>query len=497
MLVVEQWAELRRLHFVGKVSIKELARRYAVDRNTVRRAIRSSEPPRYERAPQPSKLDPFKDEIHRLLHDAPRLPNTRVGELIAPLGYHGHQTILDAYLREVRPLFLPAVRTYQRTTYRPGELAQFDLWQPARELPIGFGQTRRGYVMVGALGYSRIGAGALVFSKEAPDLLWAMARCLRAFGGLPETLVTDREGALHAGDGKPTEPYAAFCGQLPVAWRFCAPADPEAKGVIAIGHAATKRVRSELTAEGDARAETVIRQFEWAVNDVAGLREKLEQAQQEQATSAARVRPTAGRNSSNASCFVIASRPGRRRMPWPTLPYRIPHRPPAPVELRWALHDDGPLAWLDLGADDPDALPARVRVLERDGNVIAVSDPAVHGASRDGIGRTASLVLPAPAQLADALRSGALADYRFEALIAHRWVGVRLTPRADRPEHRQARPRLAPELGLQRVHGDVAHHQQQHHDRDDDPDPLEIPHHERPLRRGGTLEHCRWLADSA
>lgn len=265
----------------------------------------------------------------------------------------------------------------------------------------------------------------------------------------------------------------------------------------AIGHAATKRVRSELTAEGDARAETVIRQFEWAVNDVAGLREKLEQAQQEQATSAARARPTAGRNSSNASCFVIASRPGRRRMPWPTLPYRIPHRPPAPVELRWALHDDGPLAWLDLGADDPDALPARVRVLERDGNVIAVSDPAVHGASRDGIGRTASLVLPAPAQLADALRSGALADYRFEALIAHRWVGVRLTPRADRPEHRQARPRLAPELGLQRVHGDVAHHQQQHHDRDDDPDPLEIPHHERPLRRGGTLEHCRWLADSA
>lgn len=232
MLVVEQWAELRRLYFVGEVSIKELARRFDVDRNTVRRALRSDEPPRYARGPVPSKLDPFKDEIHRLLRDDPRLPGMRVRELIAEQGYAGAQTILDAYLREVRPLFAAPVRTYQRTAYRPGELAQFDLWQPKREIPVGFGQTRRGYVMVGALGYSRVGAGALIFSKEAPDLLWAMARCLRSFGGLPQTLVTDREGALHAGGGKPTEPYAAFCGQLKVGWRICERGDAEAKGLV-------------------------------------------------------------------------------------------------------------------------------------------------------------------------------------------------------------------------------------------------------------------------
>ena len=198
----------------------------------MRRALRSAEPPRYERRPPPSKLDPFKDEIHRLLHDDSRIPNIRIAELIAPLGYIGRQTILDAYLREVRPLFAPAVRTYQRTTYRPGELAQFDLWEPKHEIPVGFGQSRRAYVVVGALGYSRIGAGALVFSKEAPDLCWGMARCLRAFGGLPQTLVTDREGALHAGDGKPTEAYAAFCGALAIGWHFCAAGDAEAKGLV-------------------------------------------------------------------------------------------------------------------------------------------------------------------------------------------------------------------------------------------------------------------------
>lgn len=232
MQSVEQWAELRRLHFVQGVSIKELHRRTGLHRQTIRRALRSSEPPRYERAASGSKLEPFKDEIHRLLREDPRLPNTRIRELIAPLGYAGAQTILDEHLREVRPLFLPAVRTYQRTEYRPGAIAQFDLWQPRDEVAVGFGQTRRAYVVVGALGYSRVGSGALVFSKETPDLLWGVARCLRSFGGLPERLVWDREGALHAGDGRPTEPYAAFCGQLKVAWHFCARRDAEAKGVV-------------------------------------------------------------------------------------------------------------------------------------------------------------------------------------------------------------------------------------------------------------------------
>jgi hypothetical protein len=51
-------------------------------------------------------------------------------------------------------------------------------------------------------------------------------------GGLPETLVIDREGALHAGAGRPTDAFAAFCGQLRVGWRFCEPADPQAKGVV-------------------------------------------------------------------------------------------------------------------------------------------------------------------------------------------------------------------------------------------------------------------------
>jgi len=231
VLDVERWAELRREHFVRGVSIKELVRRTGLSRNTVRAALRSQEPPSYERAVRSSKLDPFKEEIHELLRRDPRLPGVRVRELIGPLGFDGGKSIVDDYLREVRPLF-EKKRTHQRTVYRPGEVCQWDLWETSEHVPVGHGQDRRAWVVVACLGYSRAGAGALIFSKEAPDVLWGMSRCLWSLGALPQLLVWDREGCLHAGGGRPTDVYAAFCGQLMLDWYFCEPADPQAKGAV-------------------------------------------------------------------------------------------------------------------------------------------------------------------------------------------------------------------------------------------------------------------------
>lgn len=58
-----------------------------------------------------------------------------------------------------------------------------------------------------------------------------MRRCVWRIGGLPERLVVDREGCLHAGGGRPTEEFAGFCGQLSVGWRILDPGDCQAKGV--------------------------------------------------------------------------------------------------------------------------------------------------------------------------------------------------------------------------------------------------------------------------
>jgi hypothetical protein len=73
-------------------------------------------------------------EVQRLLDGDPDLPGVRVGELLEPLGWDGGKTILDDYLREVRPLFQRA-KTTQRTIYAPGEICQFDVWEPDLESP--------------------------------------------------------------------------------------------------------------------------------------------------------------------------------------------------------------------------------------------------------------------------------------------------------------------------------------------------------------------------
>jgi hypothetical protein len=154
--------------------------------------------------------------------------------MAAELGYGGGKTIFDDYVREVRPRFRVR-RTFQRTVYRSGELVQCDLWEPRALVPVGHGQTRRGWVVTAELCWSRVIAGALIFSKQAPDILWGLGRCLERIGALPEKLVWDREGAI-AGGGRPTEEFAAFCGQLELGWVILDAGDAQAKGVLERSH---------------------------------------------------------------------------------------------------------------------------------------------------------------------------------------------------------------------------------------------------------------------
>ena len=235
MVGVEEWAEIRRMHRVERLSIREIHRRTGLHRKTIRRALASDGPPVYRRARAVSKLDPLKGWIEEQLRTDPRIPSKRLRELAEELGYEGGKTIFDDFVREVRPRFLRP-RTFQRTVYRPGELCQFDLWEPREPVPVGHGQVRRGWVVTAELCWSRVLAGALVFSKEWPDIAWGMTRCLGRFGTLPEKLVWDREGVIHAGGGRPSAEFAAFCGRLGVGWVILEAGDAEAKGLLERSH---------------------------------------------------------------------------------------------------------------------------------------------------------------------------------------------------------------------------------------------------------------------
>ena len=236
MLDVEQWAEIRRMKHVEGLSQREIHRRTGAHRDTIRRVLAQPKPPSYgPRSKRPSKLDPFMANIEELLGDEPRLSGVRIREEIEKEGYEGSKTILDDLLRELRPRFSPPPRSFQRTRYRPGELCQFDLCEPRSLIPVGYGQTRRGFLVTCELPYSRAFAGALVFSKEFPDIAWGMRRCLERLGALPGKLVWDREGAI-APRGRPTQDFLAFCGELSLGWVILDPGDAPAKGALERSH---------------------------------------------------------------------------------------------------------------------------------------------------------------------------------------------------------------------------------------------------------------------
>src|SRR5688572_906507 len=82
VLNVEDWAEIRRLHRAEQVPIKVIARRMGISKNTVRRALASSEPPRYVRRPAGSIVDAVEPRIRALLVDVPDMPIPVIAERI-------------------------------------------------------------------------------------------------------------------------------------------------------------------------------------------------------------------------------------------------------------------------------------------------------------------------------------------------------------------------------------------------------------------------------
>ena len=104
MLVVEDWAEIRRLRRSEGVSISEIARVMGCSRNTVKAALASEGPPRYERARSRLLVDEYEPGIRELLSAFPRMPATVIAERV---GWPYSIRTLSGRVAELRPGYLP------------------------------------------------------------------------------------------------------------------------------------------------------------------------------------------------------------------------------------------------------------------------------------------------------------------------------------------------------------------------------------------------------
>ena len=234
MLSVEDWAEIRRLRRAEQLPIAQIARVLGISRNTVKAALASDGPPRYQRPPAGSVAAEFEPRIRELLSAFPQMPSTVIAQRI---GWPYSIRTLSGKVAELRPLYLPPDPA-SRTTYLAGEIAQHDFWFPPIELPVGFGQARTAKqlpVLTMITGYARYVGGLLVPSRTAADLFAGWWRLIERLGAVPRTLVWDGEGAVgkyRRGASALTAETQAFRGVLGAGVIICKPADPEAKGLL-------------------------------------------------------------------------------------------------------------------------------------------------------------------------------------------------------------------------------------------------------------------------
>ena len=235
---MENWAEIRRLYRAEGLPIKMIARTLGVSRNTVRAAVASDAPPKYERRPAGSAVDVFEPRIRELLTVYPTMPATVIAERV---GWTRGLTVLKDRVRELRPVYLPPDPA-SRTGYVAGEIAQCDLWFPPIQLPVGFGQARRSVrlpVLTMVCAYSRWLSAMLIPTRGSEDLFAGWWRLINALGAVPRVLVWDGEGAIgrwRAGRVELTSDCQGFRGTLGAKVLVCKPADPEAKGIIERAH---------------------------------------------------------------------------------------------------------------------------------------------------------------------------------------------------------------------------------------------------------------------
>lgn len=224
---MEDWALIRRLAAEG-VPRTRIAERLGISRNTVSRAVNSSEPPKYERAPvAETSFTPFEPRVRELLAEFPDMPATVLAERV---GWEGSSSWFRENVARVRPEQRrpdPA----DRLEWAPGDAAQCDLWFPPKRIPLEDGSAALLPVVVMTAAHSRFISGEMVPTRQTPDLLLGMWSLIVGFGRVPRRLLWDNESGIGRRN-RLAQGVGEFCGVLATRMHQLKANDPETKGLV-------------------------------------------------------------------------------------------------------------------------------------------------------------------------------------------------------------------------------------------------------------------------
>lgn len=241
---MSQIGEIRRMREVDGYSIKEIARRLNVSRNTVRRVLREDRVSNNEYVrsePHRPKLGPYVEILEEMIEANEKLPpreRRSATALYEELQGHGYSGAADSVRRYVkrwreehgggnREGFIPLV-------FGPGEAVQFD-W--SREVARIDGVDTFVKAAHMRLCHSRLFL-VQVFPLERQEMmLEALRRSFHFFGGVPRRLVVDnmKVAVLKILTGKNRlwqEKFEGFCAHYLLDPRACTPGRGHEKGQV-------------------------------------------------------------------------------------------------------------------------------------------------------------------------------------------------------------------------------------------------------------------------
>ena len=237
-------AKIRRMRMREGMSIREVAKRTGLSRNTVRQWLRQEgvTEPKYKARPPRSRVDGWGEYLAAALKaDAHRGRRERrtvkaLYEQIRSLGYGGSYVRVVVWVRRWRAQQDEAPRraAFVPLAFAPGEAFQFD-W--SCEYAFVGGLRRRLEVAHSKLAASRA-FWLVAYPMQSHEMLFdAHARAFGAFGGVPKRGIYDNmKTAVDAvGSGKQravNARFAAMCSHYLFEPEFCNPAAGWEKGQV-------------------------------------------------------------------------------------------------------------------------------------------------------------------------------------------------------------------------------------------------------------------------
>jgi len=241
MITLEQYEQIRRMHYLEEKSGREIARQLGISRQTVTKALQKEQKPEYTlKQPRESpRLGPYKEQLETLLTDNGRMPKKqrytghKLFEALQAEGYSGSESSVQRYAVHWRKSHKrPA--TFLPLEFEPGQDAQVD-WGEAQVILAGVPCKVQLFVM--HLSYSRRTFVMAFPASKQEAFFYGHVRAFEHFAGVPHRLSYDNLSSavkplVQGRIREEQRAFVAFRSHYLYESHFCTPAQGHEKGGV-------------------------------------------------------------------------------------------------------------------------------------------------------------------------------------------------------------------------------------------------------------------------